>query len=131
MKGISIDMLQVMIATILFGIFTSVSIVLTGDRAFLSNANIEKNLVKIFFDWRFITSMALAISARFTFIYINSSILKIPTLAQNSTTITSFITAFAYIFIMIVNYFFLKETLTLQQFLGAGLIMAGIFLIIK
>ena len=99
-------MLQIVIATILFGIFASASIVLTGDRALISGNDSGKNLIRMLWDWRFILSMALAVGSRFTFIYLNSMLLKIPALAQNSTTITSFITAFGYIFIILANYFF-------------------------
>jgi drug/metabolite transporter (DMT)-like permease len=130
-KGLKYIMLQIVIATILFGILAASSIVLTGDRALISGDIIGKNILKMLLDWRFILSMALAVGSRFTFIYLNSAVLKIPALAKNSTTITSFITAFGYIFIILANYFFLKERLTPQQIIGASLIMSGIFLMVK
>ena len=124
-------MLQIVIATILFGIFASASIVLTGDRTLISGNDSGKNLIRMLWDWRFILSMALAVGSRFTFIYLNSILLKIPALTRNSTTITSFITAFGYIFIILANYLFLKERLTIQQLAGASMIMGGIFLMVK
>jgi len=123
-------MLQIVIATILFGILAAASIVLTGDRTLISGSGVG-NLIRMLWDWRFILSMALALASRFTFIYLNITLLKIPALARNSTTITSFITAFGYVFIILANYFFLKERLTTQQLVGASMIMSGIFLMVK
>jgi drug/metabolite transporter (DMT)-like permease len=112
-------------------LFTATSIVLTGDRGLISGTITPKNFLRLIFDWRFIFAMALAIGSRFTFIWINNSLLKIPSLAQNSTTITTFITASSYIFIIAANFIVLKEQLSLQQFFGAALIFTGIIFIVR
>jgi len=124
-------MINVALLTILFGIFTAASIVLTGNRGLISGDIVGGNFFRMIFDWRFILAMILAVGSRFTFIYINNTLLRFPALARNSTTITTFITALSYVFIIAANYIFLRERLSLQQIAGAGLIMGGIILMIK
>ena len=75
-------------------------------------------------------AMVLAVGSRFTFIYINHLLLGVPSLAKNSTTITALITAFSYLFIILANYWILKETITINQIAGAVLIVAGIVIIL-
>jgi drug/metabolite transporter (DMT)-like permease len=122
---------QIGILVILFGVFTGASVVLTGDRSLISGSISPANIIKMILDWRFIVAMALAVGSRFTFIYINNRLLSIPSLAKNSTTITTFITAISYIFIIVANTLILKERLSINQFIGAGLILGGIFFMLK
>ena len=122
---------QIIILVLLFGVFTGASIALTGDRSLISGNASLNNLIKIVFDWRFIWSMILALGSRFTFIFINNRLLSIPSLAKNSTTITTFITAISYLFIIAANYVFLKERITNFQILGATLIIGGIIFMLK
>jgi drug/metabolite transporter (DMT)-like permease len=124
-------MLVVVILIILFGIFNTASVVFTGNRGLISGDIFGKDFFNLILNWRFILAMILAIGSRFTFIYINNLLLKIPHLANSSTTITSFATALSFIFIIIANYFYLDERLTLQQFIGAIFIMGGIVLMVK
>jgi drug/metabolite transporter (DMT)-like permease len=124
-------MIDVVLLTILFGIISAASIVLTGNRGLISGDIVGRNFFRMIFDWRFILAMVLAVGSRFTFIYINNTLLKIPALARNSTTITTFITALSYVFIIVANYIFLRERLSLQQIAGAGLIVGGILLMVK
>ena len=96
----------------------------------------KKILITLFhpnliFHWKFIASMACAVISRFSFILINNSLLKIPSLAENSTTITSFITAIGFIFIMIANYLFLNERITVQQGVGALIILLGMGIMLR
>jgi drug/metabolite transporter (DMT)-like permease len=58
-------------------------------------------------------------------------LLKIPNLANVSTTITVFITLLSLIFIVIANHFFLHEKLNLQQAIGAAVILTGVFIMLK
>lgn len=118
-------MIQVLIFTLLFNLATSFSIALTGNRSLISG-NLEQNFLKVIFDWRFILAMVLAVASRFLFIIINNRLLKIPSLAPNSTTITVFITASSYIFIILVNYLLLQERITTQQLIGSAIIIGGI-----
>jgi len=118
-------MAQVILFTILFNLATSFSIALTGSRSLISG-NLQQNLLKILLDWRFIVAMVLAVASRFLFIVINNRLLKIPSLAQNSTTITVFITASSYIFIILINFLMLQERITAQQLIGSVIIVAGI-----
>lgn len=122
-------MLAVALWTVAFSLATVISITLTGSRA-LIGGNIDfVRLLHILVDWRFLLGAALAFLARLSFIMINNALLKIPNLADSSTTITTFITAIAMIFVVIANYFFLGERIHLTQGLGAFFILFGIFLI--
>jgi drug/metabolite transporter (DMT)-like permease len=124
-------MLLIVILIIVFSIFNATSIVFTGNRGLISGQILGTDFFRLIFDWRFIFAMILAVGSRFTFIYINNLLLKIPNLANNSTTITSFVTAFSFVFIIVANYFFLNERLTIQQITGAFLIIGGVVLMLK
>jgi len=117
---------------IVFCITTAASITLLGDRALLSdNLLTPRGFIAFLFHWRFILSMTCALISRFAFVFINHSLVAHPTLGPISTTVTSFITASAYVFIVFSNWYFLGERLDLQQSLGAGLIFLGIVVLIK
>lgn len=117
--------------TVLFGIFSAASIVFTGDRGLISGNLQGSNFIHLILDKRFIIAMILAVGSRFTFIFINNTLLQMPEFAKNSTTITSFITAISYVFIIVANYIFLHERLTVTQIIGAGLVMVGIAIMVK
>jgi len=83
------------------------------------------------FNWRFILSMSLAILSRISFILINSTLLKIPYLAEIATTLSVFITLISIIFILIANHYFLKESLSIKQAIGAFIVLMGIFIMLN
>ncbi len=116
---------------ILFGIFSAASIVITGDRGLISGDLYGAKLIELVLNKHFLFAMILAFGSRLLFILINNSLLKMPELAKNSTTITTFVTASSYIFIILANFIFLKERLTLQQALGSALILSGILVMFK
>jgi drug/metabolite transporter (DMT)-like permease len=121
-------MIQVILLALLFNLATAFSIALTGDRGIISG-NMAAHFWQILFNWKFILAMVLAVASRLLFMLINNQLLKIPSLAQNSTTITVFLTASSYIFIVLVNFLILNEHLTLQQIIGSVVVIAGIFII--
>jgi drug/metabolite transporter (DMT)-like permease len=121
-------MIQVIWLALLFNLATAFSIALTGDRGIISG-NMAAHFWQILFNWKFILAMVLAVASRLLFMLINNQLLKIPSLAQNSTTITVFLTASSYIFIVLVNFLILNEHLTLQQIIGSVVVIAGIFII--
>ncbi len=108
------------------------SIVLLGDKKLLSNNlyNIS-NIFLLVINWKFILSMTLAILSRILFILINSSLLKVPYLAGSATTISVFITLVSIIFILVVNHYFLNETLNIRQGIGAFIVLAGVFIMLS
>lgn len=117
---------------LIFAVSTSVSIALLGDRNLISGNLFKlKNFFNLVFHWKFIVSMFLALGARASFIMINNTLLSIPRLAQNSTTITAFITAISFVFIIIVNAIMLHERISFSQGAGAFCIMLGIWLMLK
>lgn len=125
-------MLQVAIYTLLFSLVTVVSILLTGSRSFISGSEMTPmSVAKMIFDWHFILGAGFAFAARLFFIMVNNSLLKIPELANSSTTITTFITSIAMVFVIIANYYFLGERINLTQGVGAFIILLGIFLITR
>ncbi|MEO6000465.1 MAG: hypothetical protein ABIN89_26715 [Chitinophagaceae bacterium] len=123
---------QVVLFVILYCFTSVISIALLGDRSLISG-NLFKleNIFSLIFSWKFILSMFLAIISRLTFILINNTLLKIPKLANASTTITTFITLIFLVFVVIANHFLLKEKLNLQQGVGAFVILTGVFIMLK
>jgi len=121
-------MIQVIVISLLYNLVTALSIAFTGDRAIVSG-DILTNIWHILFNWKFILAMFLSILSRFLFIALNNQLLKISSFAGSSTTITAFITASSYIFIILFNYLLLHEQLTLQQFIGSAVVVAGILII--
>lgn len=121
-------MIQVILLTLLFDLATGFSIALTGDRALLSG-NLFNRFFQIITNWKFLLAMVLAVASRLLFMLINNQVLKIPSLAKTSTTVTVFITASSYIFIILLNLVLLNERLTLQQVIGSIIVVAGIVVI--
>lgn len=123
-------MIDVIIWTATYSFATAISIVLLGQRDLISGNLFEpKNLIALLINWKFIVSMIFALVARASFVLTNNALLKIPHLATSSTTITTFITLFCLILVVIANAIFLKERINLTQGIGASLILFGIFLI--
>lgn len=125
-------MSYVILYTFLFSLVTVISILLTGSRSFLTGGELTPlKIMWMLVDWHFIVGAGFAFLARLFFIMINNQLLKMPELAGSSTTITAFITSIAMIFVVIANYYFLGERISLTQGIGAFVILFGIFLITK
>jgi drug/metabolite transporter (DMT)-like permease len=117
---------------IIFSISGAVTTILLGDRNLISGNLLDPvKFFQIIFNWKFILAVFLSFIARYSFMIINNIILNIPRLADNSTTITTFITFIGVIFIIFGNYFFLDEKMNLQQGIGATLILIGVWVIFK
>ena len=115
-----------------YSIATAISIVLLGQRDLISGNLLEiKRLLLLLANWKFIVSMVFALIARVAFIMTNNSLLKIPSLANSSTTITTFITLFCLILVVVANIIFLKEKINISQGVGATLIMIGVWVMLK
>jgi drug/metabolite transporter (DMT)-like permease len=123
--------ISIIIFTLMFGVFSGFSVVLTGNRSLISGPLDVKNILRIFTDWRFLLSMVLALSSRLVFIIINNQLLKNPVYSKNSTTITAAITATGFIFLVVFNYLFLHEKLSLPQLFGMLFIIAGVVIILR
>lgn len=125
-------MLSVIFWTLVFSITTATSIVLLGKRDLISGNLLSfKGILDLMLNWRFVVAMACALGARFAFIFTNNSLLKIPRLAESSTTITTFITMLSLIMIVIANIIFLKEKMHPSQSTGAFIILFGIWMMLK
>jgi len=124
-------MLNIIFLTILFSITTVVSILFLGSRSIIGGNMDLNGIIRIIFGWQFIAGAFFAFFSRLLFMIINSALYKIPNLSASSTTVTTFITSVSLIFIVIANYIFLHEKISLLQGFGAFVIIVGIFLITK
>lgn len=112
---------------IVYCVAASASIVLLGDRSLLSgNLFSARGLLALVTNWRFAAAMGLALLARLSFTMLNANLLKVPRLQGGATTITTFVMAISFVFIVAANVVFLKERLTVQQGVGALLVVIGI-----
>jgi drug/metabolite transporter (DMT)-like permease len=117
---------------IIYSLSSAFSISLLGDRSLISGNLFQfQNIVHLIFNWKFILAMSLAVVARLSFIMINNALLKIPKLANVSTSVCTFITLLSLVFILVGNYIFLDEKLNFQQCVGACIVLAGISLMVK
>jgi len=125
-------MTTIIIWTIVYSLSTALSITLLGQRDLISGNLLNlSNFMRLLFHWKFILSMMFAIISRLSFIMTNNAILKIPRLANASTTITAFITILSFFFIILANYIFLKERFNLTQVIGGIIILVGVMVILK
>lgn len=119
--------LQLVFWILAYCICNAGSILLLGDRNLIKgNLLSAEVLLKIIFHWKFITAMSLAVLARICFVLINSQLLKYPKLQIASTTLTTYISLLSLVFIVLANYLFLGESLSLQQMIGASILMIGL-----
>ena len=125
-------MLAIVLLVLAYCFATVTSIVLLGDKQLISgNLYRLQTVVLLVLNWKFIVSMMFAVLSRLTFILLNNAILKMPHLANASTTITTFCTLVSFIFIVFANYYFLNERLNFQQCIGALIILIGVGIIFK
>jgi drug/metabolite transporter (DMT)-like permease len=122
-------MLNVVLLTILFSIATVVSILLLGSRAIVGAEMSVGRIIMLIFSWQFILGAVFAFAARLIFVVLNSTIYRIPSLSASSTSITTLITTMSLVFVVIANYVFLHERLTLQQMIGSAIIILGVLVI--
>lgn len=117
---------------IIYCVANTLSIVLIGDRSLISgNLLNPDNIVRLIFNWKFILAMVFAVVCRISFIMLNNALLKVPRLANSSTTITTFATLLSLGFVLVANYLFLNEKLNLQQVIGAFIILVGVTIMMK
>jgi drug/metabolite transporter (DMT)-like permease len=115
-----------------FCVTNAISIVLLGDRSLISGNMLHiENIIKLIFNWKFILSMVFAVLTRLSFIMINNSMLKIPRLANASTSIAAFATLLSLVFILLANYYFLDEKLNMQQAIGAFVVLLGVTIMVR
>jgi drug/metabolite transporter (DMT)-like permease len=124
-------MFQVVVLTILFSLATVASILLLGSRTIISDHMDAARILHLLFSWQFIVGAVFAFLARLFFMMINSALFKMPSLADSSTTITTLITTVSLLFVIVANYFFLNERISITQALGAVVIFIGIFLVTR
>lgn len=110
-----------------FGLATAASITLLGDRQWLAKSSLSlSGIAALLGDWRLWLSMAFALLARMLFIGTNVVLSRDPRFQQASTTITTFVTASAYLFVLVANWYVLGEVVTRQQMVGAIVVVIGI-----
>ncbi len=125
-------LLIILFWTLIYCLCNAFSIVLLGDRSLISGNLLEWSaIIKLLFNWKFILAMTLAVCARVSYVFLNNSFLKVPRLANISTTLTTFVTLISLLFIVLANYYFLDEKLNMQQMAGAGIILLGVAIMMK
>jgi len=124
--------LYIALLTLIFSLATAASTTLLGDRGLLSGNMLSVDWAcRILLHWKLWLSIGLAIVARVSFVGINYFVLKIPALANAATTVTAFITCIAFIFLVGANVLFLHEKVSVAQLCGIGLIMTGVFVMLR
>lgn len=125
-------MVLIIIFTIIFSIASTATVTLLGDRSLISGNLLNPNkFISIVIHWRFILAVGAAFVARYAFMIVNNSVLKNPLLAPNSTNVTVLITSVNFLLLLLANYIFLNEKITMQQSLGAVFIMFGTWIILR
>ena len=124
--------LSIAALTLIFSLATAASTTLLGDRGLLAGNMLSVDWAwRLLLHWKLWLSIGLAILARISFVGINHFALKIPALASAATTVTAFITCIAFIFLVGANVLFLNEKVSLTQLCGIGLIMTGVFVMVR
>ncbi|RZJ89415.1 MAG: hypothetical protein EOO20_11070 [Chryseobacterium sp.] len=117
--------------TVLYCVTTAFSIALLGNKNLIQGNLFQiSNIITLITNWRFLGSMFLAVLSRLSFVLINNTLIKIPYLAGAATTVSVFITLISLVFILVVNRYYLQETLNLKQCIGALIVMMGIFIML-
>jgi len=115
----------------LFTVATTISIVLIGARDLIEGDITLRRLFSIIFDWRFIIGAGFAFGARLCFVMINNAVHKVPGLEQSSTSITFLATMVSIFFVLLANYFFLGERLSVTQGVGVFVVLCGVYLLLR
>ncbi len=125
-------MVNVFFWAIIYSVMTSLSIALLGDKELISGKLFQpSSFLKLIFHWKFLLAMILAVGSRTVFVLINNILLGMPKYSEGATTITAFIAAIAFVFIILTNNFLLDETLSTQQYVGAITIVIGLWFMMK
>lgn len=124
-------MILLFLYVLIFIALTSFSITILGDRAILSSDLSSLNgIFGLLINWKIYLAVVLAILARISFTLINIQLHKIPLTSNNSTNIASLLGNTAIFGVLITNYFFLGEILTVKQGIGMMFILVGVLFIL-
>lgn len=110
---------------------TALSIYYLGHlRLFVDKLNLN-NLFIAVFNFPFWLGLFFALLARLTFIVINSQLSTSPTTHNANTTITFVVTLSSVIAVVVLNFVLLHEKLTLNQIIGATIVVLGIVWMVR
>ncbi|MDX2188982.1 MAG: EamA family transporter [Bacteroidota bacterium] len=116
---------------VLFSLSAAGSTTLMGDKDMLAGNLLSKEgILTLIMNWRFYLAIFLAILSRFTFVLMNSELLKIEYTRNNATNITTIVSIASIIVVFFSNYIFLNEWLTSKQFVGSVIILFGVWLVL-
>ena len=123
---------RILVLSVGFGMVTAASITILGNRQLLSGKNLTlDSAITILSDWRLWLSMFFALLSRVLFVATNIVLIGNSRWSTNATTLTTFITASAYIFVVMSNYIFLDEALNSQQIIGAVIVILGVAIMLN
>lgn len=126
---ISEGMLAIIIWMLIYAVVVAASIIFIG-RPIEGNVHVG-SLLRLLLDWRFLLGGFLALGARFIFVIINNLASKHPALSGAHLTVAALATQISILAIIAANAIFLHERLQPIQLLGAVIIIAGVFLVLK
>lgn len=124
-------MIYIIFLMIVFSGATAASVLLMGSRDIIGPQFTAGHLLSLVTNWKFVVGIAFAFVSRIIFLLINNAVYGIPHLAQSSTTITFLATTVSIFVVLLVNHYFLHESLNLSQGIGAFLILVGIFFLFR
>lgn len=124
-------MLFIVLWVVVYSIVVAASILFLGNPATLVGHLNFKSLFGLLLDWRFLLGGLLALAARFIFVIINNLASKEPSLADAHLTITAVATTASIVFVIIINRFILGDQLQPLQLIGIGIVLFGLFLVLK
>lgn len=114
---------------LIYSIVVAASIIFIGKP--IEGQLAVKSLFMLLFDWRFLLGGILALGARFIFVIINNLASKEAATANAHLTIAALATQLSILAIIGANMLFLHERLSLLQIAGAGIILVGVFLVLR
>lgn len=124
-------MLVIYLWTFIYSIVVAASIIFLGNPSTLLGHITLKNLLMLFFDWRFMLGAFLAIGARFIFVIINNLASKQQSLAGAHLSVTAVATTASIVVVLLANHLLLHEQLRSIQIIGAGIMLFGVFLVFR
>lgn len=124
-------MVLLVLYVLIFIALSSFSITILGDRAILSTdlSNLNGILV-LLTNWKIYLAVILAVLARVSFTLMNIQLYKIPETSSNATNIATVFSNCAILGVLLTNYFFLGEVLTVKQLMGVLFVVVGVFVIL-
>jgi uncharacterized membrane protein len=120
-------LIKITLLGLLYIFFSAFSMMITGKNEFLSSMK-NNNLTFNSFYLYLAIALIFALAARIDYMAINYHLFLDEKYKANAASITAAISALSYIGVLLCNYYFLGEPITLKIFIGFLLITIGCFI---